>query len=130
MLQTSPSRIGLCFLGLIAVAIAGCQPTEEPSGTLTGTVKSRGEICNNCLISITNTETLFRRGGNVEDSGTFKLTGLPFGDYQVRIVQMPTNLVEKVFDERIPKKYRNLKTSGLMASVTSVEPVTLDIDME
>jgi len=98
-------------------------------GTLIGTIKTGGEVCDNCLVSIASTETLFRRGGNVDESGAFELTGIPFGDYQVRVVQMPSNLPTNTFDKRIPRKYRDLKTSGLNASITTAEPVTLNIEM-
>lgn len=132
MSQTLISKFGLyCWACTTVILMTGCGgPKPEPTGTLLGSLKSRGEVCDNCLISIGSTETSFRRGGNVSESGTFELKGIPFGDYQVRVVQMPTNLEVKVFDERIPKKYRNLKSSGLTVSITSTDPVTLDIDME
>ena len=130
MSQTLTSKFSiLSCVFLLMFAMAGCEKAE-PTGTLIGTVKSKGEICDNCLISIASTETLFRRGGGVNEEGAFKLRDIPFGEYRVRVVQMPTNRTEKVFDKRIPKKYRRVETSGLTASIPTEEPVVLEIDME
>ena len=130
MLRTLINRLCLysCFC-VLTFAITGCEQ-PKPLGTLTGTVRSKGEICDNCLISIASKETLFRRGGSVNEEGRFTLTDIPFGEYKIRVVQMPTNATKKVNDDRIPKKYRRPETSGLTASIPSAEPVTFDIDME
>jgi len=41
-----------------------------------------------------------------------------------------STLVVEVFDERLQKKFRSVKASGLKASLTSEEPaVTFDIEM-
>ena len=131
MLLTLMSKLSQFAIVLLAISCAGCGgPPEAPTGTLKGTVKSGGEICGNCMISIADAKTLVRRGGNVDESGSFELKEIPFGEYQVRVVQTPSNLDVNVVDDRIPKKYHRLGTSGLSASITSIEPVTLDIDME
>ena len=54
---------------------------------------------------------------------------IPFGEYQIRVVQKPSNDPDAAFDKRIPKKYRDLNKSGLSASITSGEPVVVNIEM-
>ncbi|MDB4766787.1 hypothetical protein OAG71_03765 [bacterium] len=81
------------------------------------------------MISLVDSTEMIRRGGNVGDSGSFEVKGIPYGEYKIRIVRMPSNLDVEVVDERIPDKYKNVGTSGLTASITSEEPVTLNIDM-
>ena len=87
-------------------------------------------VTNDCMISICDTNALLKRGGVVDESGSFELIEVPFGEYKVRVVQTPSNLDVNVVDERIPKKYSRVETSGLSASITSTEPVTLEIEME
>ena len=118
----------LLLLGLLVTAI-GCGPKPEPSGTLVGTVKSGGELCNNCNVSVASTNSHFRRGVRVDDSGGFEIKGLPFGDYRVNVGQRPTNDDTNTFDKRIPEKFRRAETSGLTATISSEEPVTLNIEM-
>ena len=130
MLPALRSRLTLLAVVIMMLPSLGCGPEPDPTGTLIGTVTTKGEILNDCLVSIASNDSLFRRGGKVDEAGAFKLTGIPFGEYQVRVVQTPTNLPTNTFDERIPQKYRDLKTSGLSASITSVEPVTIKIEME
>ena len=66
----------------------------------------------------------------VDATGTFEIEDIPFGDYQVIVGQMPSNNMEYVFDKRIPKKYRDKKTSGITVSVAGVEAKVLDIVIE
>lgn len=132
MSQTLLSKRTLLAVSLLAFSLAGCEkaPTPDPTGTLIGTVKSGGEICGDCRISLFNSKTFLSRGGRVDESGNYEVKNIPFGDYDIYMYQTPTNAVVEVFDERIPKKYRNKKSSGLKASLTSSEPVTLNIEME
>ena len=123
------SRMGLLAVAMLTVSLVGCEDSaSETSGTLTGTVKSGGEVCGNCLIAIFNPKTLLRRGCIVGESGEFELKEIPFGDYEVTVSQKLTNDPEVVFDKRIPKKYRSKKTSGLSVSINSAETV-FDIEM-
>ena len=124
------SKLSLFAFGLIAFSFVGCGgPPEAPTGTLKGTVKSGGELCGNCMVSIADANTLERRGCNVGESGSYEVKDVPFGEYKVRVVRLPSNLDVNVEDDRIPKKYSRLETSGLKASITSAEPVILDIEM-
>ena len=108
------SRMSLLAVALSMIPLAGCEDSaSEPSGILTGTVKSGGEVCGDCIIAIFNPKTLLRRGCIVGESGEFELKEIPFGDYEVTVSQKPTNSPDPVFDERIPKKYRSKKTSEL-----------------
>jgi len=116
-------------LMVLSLSVAGCS-SAEPTGVLTGSVKSDGETCGNCLVSIADPKTLVRCGCIVDESGTYELKDIPFGEYQVRVVQRASNSPVNVYDERIPKKYSDVKTSGITASITSQEPVVLNIDLE
>jgi len=98
-------------------------------GTLVGTVTSSGKACGDCRISLFNSKTFLSRGGRVDEAGNYEVKNIPFGDYDIYMYQLPTNDVVEVFDKRIPKKFRNKKTSGLNASFTSEDPVTLNVDM-
>lgn len=120
----------LLALALFAISlpVAGCGPPPEPTGTITGTVKSGGEICENCRVTLNGLKG--STGRNVGDAGTFEFKEVPFGDYVFTVLQAPTNDPVIVFDKRIPKKYRNTKASGLSISVTASEPVVFDIDMQ
>ena len=129
MSQILTSRLSLLAIALFTVSLVGCgDSAPETSGTLTGTVKSGGEVCGDCTIAIYNPKTLLRRGCIVGESGKFELKDVPFGDYEVTVSQKPTNAAKEVFDKRIPKKYRSKKTSELSVSITSAEAV-LNIEM-
>ncbi|MDB2687061.1 hypothetical protein N9Y42_07590 [Mariniblastus sp.] len=131
LLQTLVSRLNLLAIALVMFSLSGCGgPPPAPTGTLSGTVKSGGELCGDCRITLYNPTSLKTKGGVVDESGTYEVKGIPFGDYDVSMYQTPTNAVVEVFDERIPKKFRNTKTSGLKVSITAEEPsVTFDIEM-
>ena len=130
MLQTLVSKLSLLAVILFMLSLAGCgDSVSSNSGALTGTVKSGGEVCGDCVIAVFNPKTMLRRGCMVGESGEFELKDIPFGDYEVTVNQKPTNDFEVVFDKRIPKKYRNKKTSELSVSITSAEPVVFDIEM-
>ena len=124
------SRLSFVAIALLTVSLVGCgDSASEISGTLTGTVKSGGDVCGDCIIAIFNPKTLLRRGCMVGESGDFELKEIPFGEYQVTVSQKPTNAPEEVFDKRIPKKYRSKKTSELSVSITSAEPAVFNIEM-
>ena len=129
MLQTSTSKLILFGFGLILFSFTGCGPPEAPTGSLIGTVKSGGEPCGNVMVSLSEPNTFVKRGATVDESGNYELKDVLFGEYQVRIVRMPSNSDGVVIDERIPEKYKRVKTSGLTASISSEEPVTLHVDM-
>ena len=115
---------------MVAIPLAGCGgPPPEPVGSLTGVVTSGGEICGDCNIAVYNPATLKSHGGRVDSEGRYEVKNLPFGEYTITMVQKPTNAVVEVFDKRIPKKYRDPKTSGLAASVTSDAPVEFNVEM-
>ena len=122
-------KILLLAVIVFPLGTAGCDSSvKEPMGTLSGTVKSQGEICGNCRIALHSEKG--SKGLTVGDSGTFEFKEVPFGDYKVTVYQKPTNDAVEVFDKRIPEKYRQMRTSGLAVSIPSAEPVTLDVDMD
>ena len=131
MSQVFFSKWSLFAVALMTISLSGCGgPPPKPMGTFSGTLKSSGEPCGDCRISLFNTTTLASKGGRVDENGEFEFKELPFGEYEIYIYQKPTNAVKEVIDERIPDKYKTKETSGLKASITSAEPVTLDIDMK
>ena len=133
MLQALSSRFGLVAipLAIALFTLSGCGGGKEivPVGSVSGTVKSDGEICGDCLMAVFNPQTKRSRSCRVGESGTYELKDLPFGDYEITMVQKPTNEPIATFDKRIPKKYRDIKTSGLRVSIVSEEPVVYDIEM-
>ena len=127
------SRLIFPVVALSLLALTGCgddAPPPAPSGTLSGTVKSKGKICGGCVMSIYAEDTLFRKGARVDDSGSYELKGIPFGEYSVKVFQTPSNDPDAPFDKRIPGKYRDFKTSGLTVSIPSEEAVVYDIEMK
>ena len=129
MLQVSNNKWSLFAVALLTLSLSGCgDAVPDNLGALNGTLKSGGEACGNCLVRFFNSETSRSYGCKVEELGTFEKE-LPFGEYQVAVVQEPTNDSKEVFDKRIPKKYRNKTTSGLIVSITSGEPAVLNIEM-
>lgn len=111
--------------------LSGCNDAGSavPMGSVSGTVTSNGEICGDCMLALFNTQSLRSYGGRINASGTYEVKNLPFGDYKITMVQKPTNEVNEVFDKRIPKKYRDEKSSGLSVSIDSEEQVVYDIEM-
>lgn len=130
MLQTLINKWSFIAVAVVVICFSGCGDAEPgSSGTLTGTVKSGGEVCGDCGITLFCPDTLLSRGGRVDEAGNFEIKNVPFGEYGVSLTQKPTNDIKVVFDKRIPKKYRNAGTSGLTASLTTAEPVVLNIEM-
>jgi len=130
MLQALVNKFFLATIALAMVTLSGCGgPPPEPVGSLTGLVTSGGQACGDCNIAVFNPATLKSHGGRVDAEGRYEIKNLPFGEYEITMVQRPSNAVVEVFDKRIPRKYRDPKTSGLTASVTSNDPVELDIEM-
>ena len=112
--------IGLFSLAFIVAITAGCSEPKQPSGDLTGTVLSNGENVGDCIVSLYNLSTKKNVGGKVNEEGKFLITELSLGDYSIAVLQRTSNNPEpEPFDKRIPKKYRNRKTSGF--EVTIVE---------
>ena len=131
MSQVSISKFQITSIAFSAMMLLtiGCGPAPEPMGTLSGSVKSGDKPIGNCRIGIFCPETNQSISASVDDSATYKLDEIPFGEYQVWVSQMPTNAHEVVLDPRIPKKYRDKKTSGLTVSLNSTDEVVYDIDM-
>jgi len=130
MFRIFRTNVGMFVFALVALSLtlSGCgEPAKPPSGTLTGSVKSGGKICGNCRVALHNEKG--SKGLTVGESGTFEFKDVPFGDYKVTVYQKPTNDPVEVFDKRIPRKYRQMKTSGLSISIPSAEPVVFDIEM-
>ena len=131
MLQILTSKWMLFSTALVVISLSGCGPTPDPTGSLTGTVKSNGEIYDGkCIVSISGDSGRVNRGTTANENGSYEVTEIPFGDYQVRVFEKPNNEPIEVRDKRIPGKYRSVETSGLTFTIASEEPVVLDINME
>ena len=122
----------LFALLVISVSVSvGCD-RKEPMGMLSGSVSSKGKACGNCQLEIFDPASLRSIGATVNDQGTFELKDVPFGEYQIAVLQVldPHDPGDPPPDKRIPEKYRDGKTSGITVSVNSVEEVVLKIEMD
>ena len=122
--------ITLALTLMTLLVFAGCGEEKKPTGAVSGTVKSGGKLIGNCKVAIFNTTTMDSTGATVDESGTFTLNDVPYGNYQVKVYPMPTDSVEEIPDPRIPKKFRDYKASGITVSVENEEPKTLEIDLK
>ena len=132
--QFSNFKIGLftCALITFSFSLVGCgEPAPElPPGMLSGTVRSNGEICGDCRVQISDPASGGSKGYTVDESGIYVFNNIPYSDYNVVVIQKPTNDPNPPFDKRIPKKFRQPETSGLKVTLKEGEPVVFDIDME
>ena len=115
---------------LVLTISAGCGPPKEPMGLLTGSVMSKGEVCGDCQIALYEPTDMRSIGAAVDASGNFRLEDIPFGEYRVMVLQKPTNDQVEVFDQRIPKRYRETSTSGFRVSIKTPEEVVLNLEMD
>ena len=115
--------------GLVILLLAGCG-SSEPMGKVTGKVTFKGTPVTEGTITFENVEQGGIAAGELQSDGTYSLYcpqgGLKPGDYKVAVTPP---VVEGSSNGRtassaspketkdIPKKYRDGKTSGLVASV-------------
>ena len=77
-----------------------------------------GELVGDCIVSLYNPTTKRSLGGKVNLEGNFEITAIPLGTYEISLGQRTTNDPNpEPFDERIPKKYRDAKTSGFSVTI-------------
>src|ERR1700722_13252580 len=75
---------GLAGLGLLFLATSLL--AQLPTGTFLGTVKdASGAVVAGANITVTNTETGFTRNTTSEADGSYRLSALPVGNYQLRV---------------------------------------------
>ena len=112
----------------LLLVLTGCGPKPDPTGTLTGTVTADGKPAGNLKIAFYNAETGQPISATVNESASYKLTEVPFGDYEVCVFSKPVFSNEPLPpDSRIPKKLLSRKTSDLTVSVDSEDEVQFDI---
>lgn len=82
-----------------------------------------------CKVLLYSPTTKRSIGGKVDSEGNFKITEVPLGDFEVSVKQRVTNSPkEEPFDQRIPKRFRDSKTSGFKVSVVEGEnEISLDM---
>ncbi|WP_148619063.1 carboxypeptidase regulatory-like domain-containing protein [Mariniblastus fucicola] len=110
-----------CLL-LFIVPMIGCGDPGPPTGDLSGTVYFNDEIVGDCRVMVYSQNTKRWLGAKVDLEGKFKITEVPTGEYQVAVGQRTTNAAtEEPFDERIPKPFRDVETSGFVVAVEEGE---------
>ena len=113
----------LAAIAMLCVAIAGFLGCSEekssgPSGSLSGLVYSGKEPISKCRVKIFNAQTLNSFMMTVPEDGRYEFQEIPLGDYSIAVIQEAWyEASEQPFDKRIPMKYRDVKKSGLSASV-------------
>ena len=119
------------FAFLFVFVFAGCGPKPVPMGTVTGSVTAGSERIGNVKLAIYNVKTSEKIAATVDDAANYKITEIPFGDYEVYLYTKQVYSTEDIPpDPRIPKKYRSRKTSGLTVSIDSQDEVKFDIELE
>jgi len=127
-----PSRVKLVSFAAVVLlsAAIGCEPPKDPVGKLTGVVTGNGEIVGDCVILLYNPSTKRSVGGKADDDGKYQVNNIPLGNYIVSILQRTTNDPKpEPFDKRIPKKFRDRKTSGFEVEIKDGDN-QMDLKME
>jgi len=116
-----------CVAALFCVTLffvfSGCRgEAKPPSGELVGKVLSNGELVGDCVVAIYNPTTKKSMGAKVDAQGEFTIPEIPLGEYKVTVSQMPSSSAKNPpFDKRIPKEYRNRKTTDLKVEIKEGE---------
>src|SRR5688572_4574889 len=78
-------RLGRLAAALLAVLIAIPSFAQGTTGTLTGSVTDdQGLALPGANVTVTNTSTGFSRSATTDETGTFRIAGLPSGSYEVK----------------------------------------------
>jgi hypothetical protein len=79
------TRLGRFAAALLAVLIAVPVFAQGTTGTLTGSVTDdQGLALPGASVTVTNLSTGFTRSATTDQTGTYRIAGLPFGDYEVK----------------------------------------------
>jgi hypothetical protein len=145
--QMSLLLIGLCVVGFVV----GCKKSglDLPTGTVSGTVTSKGKPLADATITFFGENHGDTATGVLQSDGTYTLKygtgfGIPVGDYRVAIVTgagaggpppNPADLMKTVDPgvakkNAVPDKYRDPKTSGLIAVVKEGANTDLNFDLK
>ena len=129
------STSNIFVIAMLCIAIGsflGCGEGKPPAptGSLSGMVFSGKESVPKCRVKIYNKQTLDSFMKAVSEEGKYEFEKIPLGDYLIAVVQEPWyEASEPPFDKRIPRKYRDLKTSGFSVLVEE-GPNEFDIKMK
>jgi hypothetical protein len=123
-----------------AIVISGCS-SEEPRGRIAGRVTCQGKPLTEGRVVFINTEKGVSMTARIQPDGTYEVmtakgAGLPLGEYRVAVCPPPPDATVGVFVKPanagshagIPRKFRDVKTSGLTLTVHDGDN-TLDIHM-
>src|SRR5687768_14718469 len=78
-------RLGRLAAALLAVLVAIPSFAQGTTGTLTGSVTDdQGLALPGVNVTVTNTSTGFSRSATTDETGTFRIAGLPSGSYEVK----------------------------------------------
>jgi len=117
LLRSNSAKLLSAASLFVALLLAGCTP-QEPFGTISGKVTRDGSPVSDCRVLVYNTSSRRTIGCPVKEDGTFFYKKLVPGEYQAAVLQAPSYTAEQApFDKRIPKKYRDRKTSGFEITV-------------
>jgi carboxypeptidase family protein/TonB-dependent receptor-like protein len=79
------TRLGRFAAAILAVLVAVPAFAQGTTGTLTGTVTDdQGLALPGAAVTVTNTSTGFSRSAPTDDTGTYRIAGLPSGTYEVK----------------------------------------------
>ena len=86
----NPRLLALAFVGLLLYAAPALG--QGTSGTLSGTVTdSQGAVVPGATVTVKNTETGQQRQAQSNESGGYRVVGLPPGSYEVRVERQGFN---------------------------------------
>lgn len=127
--RTSPqSHSRIIRLALIgqALLVAGCSESR-PLGTVTGTVRYRGDVVSEGIVSLYSPELAVGNEAAINSDGSFSVSRLPFGPYRIAVHPplvrddhggQSAPSMEPKHVGNIPDTYRNPSTSGFSCDVT------------
>src|SRR6188472_3464541 len=79
------TRLGRFAAALLAVLIAVPAFAQGTTGTLTGSVTDdQGLALPGANVTVTNLSTGFTRSATTDATGTYRIAGLPFGNYEAK----------------------------------------------
>lgn len=109
MLMVRRFCLRLALPVLASASLGAQQTTTGQGGTITGTVRDRASSApvSSAQVSIVGTT----RGGLTNDQGTYRITGVPAGQYQVRVLRI------------------GYQATVLPVAVTADQSVTLDVTL-
>jgi len=119
-------RIFIAFFGCLLFVSSGCGggASYEVSGSISGRVSLKdGSVPGEGLVNLYAPVTGVSAQANLDSEGNFSLKQIPVGEYQVSVTpppQLPPGAPSAGSNQstsKIPPKYYNASTSGLLVTV-------------